>query len=487
MFGEQDVNFNQARICQWFDNIHSDAEFRAATERAQAYIRTYFAWCIRPGGILYHIPTENTIERVIPTNIATYLVSTDFEYRIGGAVALKWNPQRWFMKEVTERVVLTFDPTESRTFERRGQAYINLWRGYLHDSVTTTFDEYPLEVQRAVMGILDHIKQVWCSGDATQARYVERWLAQVAQKLKCTTLLFGTSGQGWGKSIITDFLWEYVFGRESTIVCEDADSLVGDFNSLLKSKTLVVVEEAPAASRAQWSRFYDKLKQAITGKTLTLKEKYQSSMTVDNYTCWMMFSNNQALRLDADDRRVVFLEMSDARKGDHAYFRDLMSHMTSETGEAFFQYLRGIDLEAFDDQRDRPITRAKTEHIADHLPSVIQFVKDTYVLRNVGIEGPFGTLYDRYEQWSREHDRKPLGKNLFSRTMKTELGLKTTRRRVAGCPCVCADMGHADLLRMYQGRRWVTEMDDIELPDEVLEDAPAVLPPATGIPAVLLP
>ena len=92
--------------------------------------------------------------------------------------------------------------------------------------------------------ILDHIREVWCSGDETAYDYVLGWLARMFQKPqeRGHTVIVLRSGEGTGKNIIIDILVD-AFGEHATIAVKP-DDLTGRFNDHLGTSVLVFANEA---------------------------------------------------------------------------------------------------------------------------------------------------------------------------------------------------------------------------------------------------
>ena len=107
------------------------------------------------------------------------------------------------------------DPRKPRFYSCpvSGAQYINLSQGFLHpvDGIKP-FAEYPEEDRRNVQLILDHIKNVWNSGDGAAYQYCEKWLAHALTGHKMPTALFLNSGEGTGKSCVIEFLINHVIG-----------------------------------------------------------------------------------------------------------------------------------------------------------------------------------------------------------------------------------------------------------------------------------
>src|SRR5215813_9498171 len=94
----------------------------------------------------------------------------------------------------------------------------------------------------------------------------------------------------------------------------------------------------------------------------------------------IVLTNENALRVENDDRRTVFLDISPVRKGDLQYFKRLGNVMKHPgVGEAFYAYLKAI-ADKYPDFNGNPppMTVAKQEHIISTLPPLFQFIKETY-------------------------------------------------------------------------------------------------------------
>ena len=172
--------------------------------------------------------------------------------------------------------------------------------------------------------ILDHIHEVWCSGDQTAYDYVIKWLARMFQKPKERghTVIVLRSGEGTGKNIIIDILVR-AFGEHATVAVK-SDDLTGRFNDHLGTSVLVFANEAV------WGGAKDQegvLKSLITDEELPVERKYLPKYRVRNCCHLIMASNNDWVApVGMDDRRFVILDAKEARKGDVAYFEELVTH-----------------------------------------------------------------------------------------------------------------------------------------------------------------
>lgn len=100
---------------------------------------------------------------------------------------------------------------------------------FLHDGVDTM--PYPTS---EVQIILNHIRNIWCPENEQLYTYVLKWFSKIAQRGKNRTLLYSKSGQGSGKSSITEFIREHVLGSNNTRLIDNPNDALGDFNNILE-------------------------------------------------------------------------------------------------------------------------------------------------------------------------------------------------------------------------------------------------------------
>lgn len=172
-----------------------------------------------------------------------------------------------------------------------------------------------------------------------------------------------------GKGIITDFIQRYVLGPQLVYKTSDSQTILGSFNGQLSGKILLLLEEMPT-EKNQWNSLYRALKDKVTSDTIEIHEKFKTPAQYKNFLSTIVLTNENALRVENDDRRTVFLDVSPARKGDLQYFKKLGNVMKVQgIGELFYAYLRKI-AETYPDFNGNPppMTVAKQEHIVSTLP-----------------------------------------------------------------------------------------------------------------------
>jgi hypothetical protein len=148
---------------------------------------------------LEHIPDKNINKLIRPITKVFYTQSEQ-----GPSQKVEFNINKWFMIEYSTVCVATCDPQKSRIFKLGGQLYLNIFLGFLH--ILRPISTFESTTHLAVKFIFSHIQDIWCSGDWNLTEYIIKWLAGVAAGRKMYSILYLKSGQGWGKSIITDFI-----------------------------------------------------------------------------------------------------------------------------------------------------------------------------------------------------------------------------------------------------------------------------------------
>lgn len=194
--------------------------------------------------------------------------------------------------------------------------------------------------------ILDHIRNIWCSGHEAAFAYVMGWLARLFQcpNERGHAVIVLKSGEGTGKNIIVDILVR-AFGEHATVAVKP-DDLTGRFNDHLGTSVLVFANEAV------WGGSKDQegvLKSLITDEELPVERKYLPKYRVRNCCHLIMASNNDWVApVGLDDRRFLILDLNEDKKGDHDYFNALAAHIGSGGQEAFIDHLLSYDIGSYD-------------------------------------------------------------------------------------------------------------------------------------------
>lgn len=215
--------------------------------------------------------------------------------------------------------------------------------------------------------IRDFLLDIICDGNKKHFNYLMRYIAHALQypwdKPGVMVILLG--GQGTGKGTfgrILQKIWGPMYLQVHQI-----KSITGDFNSSLERAFMVWLDEA----------FFDgnrsatnSLKSLVTEPLIHINEKHQPARQVRSYHRFFGASNSDFYKVtDRDDRRDFVLRVSDARKGDHAYWNALNEEIENGGVEAFVRILRKRDLSTFN-VREKPNTGELMQQKLKSLPPI---------------------------------------------------------------------------------------------------------------------
>ncbi|GBC27835.2 hypothetical protein GLOIN_2v1880406 [Rhizophagus irregularis DAOM 181602=DAOM 197198] len=206
--------------------------------------------------------------------------------------------------------------------------------------------------------------------------------------------------------------------------------------------------------------------QVVMSDIMEIHEKYKMPTHYKNFMSTIVLTNENALRVENDDRRTVFLDVSPSRKGDLNYFKklgDAMKYLGAS--EAFYAYLRAIaDTYPDFNENPPPMTTSKQEHIISTLPPLFQFIKDTYlVVKNYMTDLSVQEFYRVYTSYCETHYISPLSKINASRILSNELGINSKVVRKGGKTPRVYSISREDLYKKYLGKNWIHETDEIDI------------------------
>jgi hypothetical protein len=99
------------------------------------------------------------------------------------------------------------------------------------------------------------------------------------------------------------------------------------------------------------------LKSLVTEPVIQINEKHQPARQIRSCHRYVVATNADHWKhTEKDDRRDFVLRVSEARKGDHAYWRELHGAIDGGAVEAMMHDLLAMDLSGFN-VRDKPETR----------------------------------------------------------------------------------------------------------------------------------
>jgi len=264
---------------------------------------------------------------VMDRQLLTFSAKTDFEtrycnrkvYHKGEEVGLG---SYWLNHERrAEFDGMVFSPGQEQP------GYLNLWTGWGTEPKAGSCQKY-----------LDFVLDVICSGNHDLFSYVIFWCAHLVQRpqeLPETALVF-RGREGIGKNTFVDAL-QAIVGNEHFLALTSMGQITGRFSGHLANSLLVFCNESVWGGDKSAQGV---LKSMITDKFQPIEYKGRDLVMVQSFRR-MIFATNEAWAVPRgeDDRRYVITDVSDARKGDYAYFKEIRDEMSNGGVEALMKYL----------------------------------------------------------------------------------------------------------------------------------------------------
>lgn len=254
--------------------------------------------------------------------------------------------------------------------------YFNLWRGFAFEPVEGECELY-----------LAHLKHVVCSGKDTLYSWLLGWMADLVQNPanRPGTAIVLRGKQGTGKTLAFS-LFGSLFGTHFGTISQGRH-LIGNFNSHLDAKILVLAEEAFWAGDKQAEGV---LKDLVTGDTINIEQKGVDVQQSRNLIRLMITSNHEwIVPAGMEERRFAVFDVSDDHMQDKPYFKAIVNEMDNGGREALLYHLMHHDYSA-DELRTIPQTDALWDQKYRSLDAAGKFWFE--VLSN-------GTLTDDDDSW----------------------------------------------------------------------------------------
>ena len=305
------------------------------------------------------------------------------------------------------------------------------------------------------------MREILCNNDEVMLNAYLKYYSQLARGKKTEVIIYRKSTEGTGKSTETDFIMNYVFGRDVCLI-SNTEPLLSNYNKIYLGKLIIIFEELPTFSDGQWSAVSSKLKTLTTEKLCIYRDLYEKGIQAENISNFQINTNVESIK-DSNGRRYVILDLSLSRVGDYDYFENLKDKCFNMTvGEAFFSYLMTYisdeESNKFLGQRDFPETMNKRLTIANLLHTSYKFLKDMYLLTNLGVDKKHCTeLYDEYVIYCEGQRIRKCGRNDFYKKLES---INIHRKKINGYWSFSFDISTLkDIAKKY---KWVCEYDDYE-------------------------
>lgn len=247
--------------------------------------------------------------------------------------------------------------------------------------------------------IRQHILQVLCCGDTTEAGYVEWWIGHILQRpaQKSNSLLAVLGTEGLGKDMIFNNFMCNLIGEWNHLMVKNLDELLGNFNSLLEAKLVVYISELQ--KEYQSTKGMAQLRALITNGRITIENKGVNSYVVNDYARYVAAGNNRhSFNLSMNDRRF-FVMKNFGVPCPKEYFKNLFDNCinSSDAIEAAFDYYFNLDLDSMGFSVDCvPSTKFKRTIQLNSLPNPQRFLLESLTIGSYHVD----SLYQKYRNWA---------------------------------------------------------------------------------------
>lgn len=202
--------------------------------------------------------------------------------------------------------------------------------------------------------IESYLKDVICDGDLALFDYLIQFLAHALQhpeeKPGIMIVLIGAEGVGKGFFIrLLEVLWD-----ATTLQVSDIAAITGNFNAGLERAFWVALDECMFKGD---KKSQDRMKSLVTEPAIQVEQKYEPSRTIESFHRFIACTNHaQWGQIRSDDRRYLFIKVSECHKQDTTYFGQLSSALNDGvTVPALAYYLINLDISKFN-PRNKPQT-----------------------------------------------------------------------------------------------------------------------------------
>ena len=306
---------------------------------------------------LLHIPEQPVV--VVDTKTGSLLRMGELNLLLGDKCCLlgfdktKWGPVPVYRdafdvwkcargKNKLTSIVMTKNPKKLYEW--------NLFKGY---GVTATQGSCEL--------IRQHIKEVICAGDdVVYEAFLNllAWQFQQVGKPSRIIVAIRSTEQQIGKSLLTEYL-EKMLGV-SYFYSNDAANVFSKFNSQIRGKILVVLDEAVFAKDLKLAAI---IKSTATAASIPSEEKFVKPILLPSGINILITTNEEHIaHIERSDARYWIITASPHKFGDTNYFLSVVDERDNGGGaEAFLWFLLNRDVSNFIPSRDVPKNNAELD------------------------------------------------------------------------------------------------------------------------------
>jgi len=241
--------------------------------------------------------------------------------------------------------------------------------------------------------IEDYLLEVICDCDLGLFEYLVQFVAHALQypeeKPGIMIVLIGAEGVGKGFLVrLLEVLW-----GATTLQVSDIAAITGNFNAGLERAFWVALDECMFKGD---KKSQDRMKSLVTEPAIQVEQKYEPSRTIESFHRFIACTNHaQWGQIRSDDRRYLFIKVSDCHKQDTKYFGQLSSALNDGvTVPALAYYLINLDISKFN-PRNKPQTAEGFEQKRRSLSGFARYWNEVLDKGRFGVaseSGAYGSL-----------------------------------------------------------------------------------------------
>tara|TARA_R110000796_G_scaffold101932_2_gene210732 strand:+ start:817 stop:3402 length:2586 start_codon:yes stop_codon:yes gene_type:complete len=319
----------------------------------------------------------------------------------------------------------------------------NSWEGFLAKELPE--DQIDMKL---VTPLLNHIWDVLANSNPKYYNYILTWFATIIKtpykKTEICLIIKGLEGDG--KSCVSEFFRNNVFGPSLSFTCNGLQPLAQRFNGITRDK--IFGDLAELTSPEEFTPTQDRLKTIITDNQICIENKGFEPIIIDNFVNLMATTNNtHNVRITKYDRRYAMFQSSSCHRGDVNYFNkfhELYKNQDNplrsrEAGNHVFSYFRHYAPGKMVCLRNIPNTQLRQANIDFSLNSVERFFRDLdkfdfLTIRKVGecwVSSKSG-LFAQYAEYCNEFGIKKFSRPSFFRAIPTNIFINEGHTKVSG-------------------------------------------------------
>jgi hypothetical protein len=247
-----------------------------------------------------------------------------------------------------------------------------LFDKYIEDPYCEYPTESPEEIHQAITALVKHIEFVYCQDDKPTIKYVANWILNpiVEPRNNATTTMLLISGQeATGKSSIFEALKRLIFQKKLKTKGNAQYMKESGFNSSLKEKLVVVLEELPEDILA--SGIWDWLKDLIENPEIDINAKHVDEVPMTNYIRYAGVTNHDLKFPEGKHRRIAYLPIKNHYAHQETTRKRWLEHYLNGLSNKFYfcVFLDYLYENYYEENYDFQVKPEKIEKFTNNLSS----------------------------------------------------------------------------------------------------------------------